>query len=91
MMHPIHLRNMTTVSKMGPTIVMGSMNAQGSKAGPVDGSEPPSATRARDEATQRMTNIVAQPVPHRGDLASSSFVSESRLEGFLHAPLLAGI
>jgi hypothetical protein len=37
---------------MGPTIAVGSAKAQGSKAKPVNRSEPPRATRARDEATQ---------------------------------------
>jgi hypothetical protein len=73
--HPIHHRNTTTISKMGPTISGESAKAQGLKAQPVNGSEPPRATNARDEATQRMTNI----------LVPSSFVSESRSGGFLHA------
>jgi hypothetical protein len=86
-MRPIRHGNMAIVSKMGPTIAVGSAKAQGSKAKLVDRSEPPRATRARDEATQRMANILVHPAPHRGDLASSSFVSESRLGVFLHAPL----
>jgi hypothetical protein len=77
--------NMTIVSKMGPTIVVGSAKAKGSKAKPVNRSEPPRATRARDEVTQRMANISAHPVAHHGVPASSSFVSESRPGGFLHA------
>jgi hypothetical protein len=56
--------NTATVSEMGPMIAMGSTKAQGSKAKPVYGSEPPRATRARDEATQRMANILVHPVPH---------------------------
>jgi hypothetical protein len=89
--HPIHRGNMATISKMGPTIAVESDKAQGLDAKPVDRLEPPRATRARDEVTQRMANILAHPVPHRGVSASSSFVSESRLGGFLHAPLWAEI
>jgi hypothetical protein len=70
---------------MGPTIAMGSTKAQGSKVKPVYGSEPPRATSVRDEATQRMANI------HQGDPAPSIFISESRLGGFLHAPMWTGI
>jgi hypothetical protein len=46
---------MATISEMGPTIIVGSAKAQGSKVKPIDGLELPRATRARDEATQRMT------------------------------------
>jgi hypothetical protein len=88
---PIHRGNTTIVSEMGPMIDVGSTKAQGSKAKPVYGSEPPRATRARDEATQRIANILAHSVPHRGDLAFSSFISESKPEGFLHTPMWAGI
>jgi hypothetical protein len=84
---PYTLQDMATVSKTGPTFAMGSAKAQGSKTKFINGSEPPRATRVRDEATQRMANILAHPVPHRGDPASSSFVSESTLGGFFHAPL----
>jgi hypothetical protein len=42
------------VSEMGPMIIMESVKAHGSKAKPINGSEPPRATRARDEATQRV-------------------------------------
>jgi hypothetical protein len=40
------------VFETGPTIDMGSVKAQGSKAKPVNGSKPPRATRARAKATQ---------------------------------------
>jgi hypothetical protein len=81
----------TTVSETGPTIAVGSTKAQGLKATPIDGPEPPRATSTRDKTTQRMSNILAHPTPHQGDPTSSSFVSESRLGGFIHAPLLAGM
>jgi hypothetical protein len=82
--HHIHHGNTTTVSEMGPMIAVGSTKAQGSKVKPVSGLEPPRATRARDEATERMANILVQPVPHRGDPTSSSFISDSTSGGFLH-------
>jgi hypothetical protein len=84
---PMRHGNTIIISKMGPMIVMGSVKAQGLKAKPIDGSELPRATRARDKATQRVANILAHPVPHLGDPSSSSIVSESRSRGFLHAPL----
>jgi hypothetical protein len=43
---PIRHGNMATVSKMGPTIIVGSAKAQASKVKIVYGSEPPRATRA---------------------------------------------
>jgi hypothetical protein len=83
--HPIHHGNTAIVSEIGPMIAVGFAKAQDSKAEPINGSDPPTATRARDEATQRMANILAHPVPHQGDPASSSFISESRFGGSLHA------
>jgi hypothetical protein len=44
-------------------IAMGSAKAQGLMVKAVYGSEPPRATRVRDEMTQRMANILAHPVP----------------------------
>jgi hypothetical protein len=85
-MFTIRCGNMATVSETGPMIVVGSTKAQDSKVKLVYGSEPPRATRARDKATQRMADILTHPVPHQGDPASSSFISESRLGGFLHTP-----
>jgi hypothetical protein len=90
-MNPIRRGNMTTVLEMGLTIAMGYAKAEGSKVKPVYGSEPPGAIRARDEETQRMANILVHPAPHRGDPAFSSFVLESRLGGFLNAPMWPGI
>jgi hypothetical protein len=62
--NPIHHGNATTISKMGPMIVVGSTKEQGSKMNPIDGSELPRATRGMDEATQRMANILTHPAPH---------------------------
>jgi hypothetical protein len=91
MTRPIRHGNTTTVPKMGPMIAVGSAKARGSKAKPVYQSDPPRVTRARDEAKQRMANILAHPVPHQGDPVSSSFVSKSRSGGFYPAPMWAGI
>jgi hypothetical protein len=90
-MHPIRCDYTATIFKMGPMIVMGSAKAPSSKVKPINGSEPPRATRTRDETTQRMANILAHPVPHRGDMTSSCFVSESRPGGFLHTHMMASI
>jgi hypothetical protein len=91
MMHPISRGNTATIAKMDPTIAVGSVKAQGSKVRPDYGSEPPRAIRARDEVTQSVANILVHPAPHRGDSASSSFISEFGLGCFHHAPLWAGI
>jgi hypothetical protein len=80
-----------TVSKMGPIIAVGSVKAQGSKANPISGLELPREIKVRDEETQRVANILAHLGTHRGDPVPSSFVSEPRPGGFLHAPLWAGI
>jgi hypothetical protein len=66
MMHPIRHRNTTTVSVMDPMIAVGSAKALGLKAKPIYGSELSRATRARDEATQRVANILVHPTPNRG-------------------------
>jgi hypothetical protein len=90
-MHPIRHGNTTTISETGLMIAVGSVKAKGSKGKPVDRSEPPRATRARDEMTQRTANILVHPTTHQGDPISSSFVSEFGLGGFLHTLLLGGI
>jgi hypothetical protein len=72
---PMRHRNMTTISEMGPRIAVGSTKAQGLKVKPVYGSEPPRATRARDEETQRMANILVHPVRillHNSDILNKT-------------------
>jgi hypothetical protein len=91
MMHPICYRNTATVSEMGPMIAVGSAKSLGLKVKPVYGSESPRATRVRDKMTQRMANILVHLVPHRQDPTSLSFISKSRLGGFLHASMWVGI
>jgi hypothetical protein len=65
--------------KMGHMIVVGLPKLRLLRKNPSVGSAPPRANRTRDKATQRV-------VSSRHTRASSGFVSESRLEGFLHAP-----
>jgi hypothetical protein len=77
--------DMETVSKMGPTIAKGlQMLRVLMRNLPVD-SEPPRATRARDEATQGVASSWHFSRTHRGDPTPSSFISESRPGGLLHA------
>jgi hypothetical protein len=64
MIRSIHHGNLAIIPEMGPMIVVGSGKAQSLKAKPIYGSEPPRATRARDEATQKMANILVHPMPH---------------------------
>jgi hypothetical protein len=51
---------------MGAVNVVGSAKARGLKAKPINESEPPRATRARDEAAQRMANILVHRCPIEG-------------------------
>jgi hypothetical protein len=72
------------VSETGPTIVMGSAKAQGSKAKPVNESEPPRATRARDEATQRVPTSWHIRSPIEGTQCSqASYLSLDREISFM--------
>jgi hypothetical protein len=47
--------------------------------------------RVSDKMTQKGGYQLAHQEPHQGDLTLSSFVSESGLGDFLHAPLWVGI
>jgi hypothetical protein len=47
---------MSYIPNWPPNGCRGVLTAQGSKAKPVDGSEPPRTTRARDEATQKVSS-----------------------------------
>jgi hypothetical protein len=77
----------TTVSQMGLTIAEGPAKLRVLRENPLVGSMPPRANIVRDKATQSVANSLHFLGLHRGDLTSSCFVSESQLEGFLHAPL----
>jgi hypothetical protein len=65
------------VSEIGPTIAVGSVKAQSNQ------SEERSDTKGGYQ--------LPHPEPHRGDPVLSSFVSESGLGDFLHAPLWVGM
>jgi hypothetical protein len=79
-------RDTANVSKTGPTIVVNLPKPKVPRQNlPVE-SALPKANRAREKATQKLASSRNYPGPHRGDPASSSFVSESRPAGFHHAP-----
>jgi hypothetical protein len=48
------MRDMTTVSKMGHTIIVGLPTLKVRRQNPPNGSEPPKANKARNEVTQGM-------------------------------------
>jgi hypothetical protein len=71
---------------MGPTITEVSAKAQHSK---VKSASPVRAVQSKQSEGRSDTKggqHLARPGAHRGDLTSSSFVSESQPEGFFHAP-----
>jgi hypothetical protein len=75
-----------TVSQTSPTIAKGPIKRMVPRQNLPLGLEPPRENRARDKATQGVASSWHFLGPHRGDMAPSSFVSESRSGGFLHAP-----
>jgi hypothetical protein len=66
---------------------LGPANAWGSKAKPARWVR---AAQSEGQSNTRGGQQLAHPEPHRGDLTHSSFISESRPGGFLHAPLWTG-
>jgi hypothetical protein len=84
-------RDMITVSKMGPTIVVGLPKLRVPRQHLPVGSMPPRANKARDKVTQRMISSWHYPRLHRRDPTSSSFVFETWSGGFHHAPPLCGL
>jgi hypothetical protein len=84
---PYTSRDMVTISKTGPTIAMGSANAQGSKAKPVESGQSRLEQPERGTKRHKGWPIDGASGEHRGDPASANFISESRPRGFLHAPL----
>jgi hypothetical protein len=80
-------QDMATVCKVGPTIAMGLLELRVPRQNPPARSASHRANIARDKATEKMASCWHSPGPHRGDLASSRFISESRPGGFLHTPL----
>jgi hypothetical protein len=79
-------RDMATISQMGPMIAERPANLRALRQNPLLGSASPRAYRAGDKATKRVASSWHFLRPHQKDLTSSSFVSESRLGGFCHAP-----
>jgi hypothetical protein len=84
---PSSSRDTATIYKIGPTIVVGSAKTQGSKAKPVSRVRATQSNQREEPSDTKCGQQLVHSVPHRGDLASSSFVFESRPGGFLHAPL----
>jgi hypothetical protein len=74
----------TIISKTVPIQSMSLPKFRVRRQNPPARSASPKANRARDKATPRVANSWCFSRPHRGDLTSSSFVSESRLGGFRH-------
>jgi hypothetical protein len=68
---------MTTISKMGPTIVVDLLKLRVLRGNPIVGLAPPRANRARDKSTKRMASTWRYPGPHQLDPTSLSFVSKS--------------
>jgi hypothetical protein len=74
--------------EMGPMILTGLPKLRVLNQNPPVGSATPRANKVRDKATQRVASSWRYLGPHRGDSASSTFISESWLGGFLHALLV---
>jgi hypothetical protein len=69
---------------MGPQWLRDLLTAQGSKAKIAIWVR---AAQSEERNDTKGGQQLAHPVPHRGNLTSSSFVSESQMGGFCHAPL----
>jgi hypothetical protein len=83
---PTTTQDTENISKTGPMIVVGLSKLRVLRQNPSVGSALPKANRVGDKATQRMASSWRYLGPHRGDPASSSFVSESWPGGFIHTP-----
>jgi hypothetical protein len=64
----------------------GSTKAQGSKAKPARPVRAAQSDQSEGRSDTKGGQQLVHPGPHRRDLTPSSFVSESRLGDFLHAP-----
>jgi hypothetical protein len=83
---PATSRDTPIVSKIGPRIVVGLPKLRVLRQNPSIRLAPPKANNARDKVTQRVVISWHYLGPHRGDLTSSSFVSEFRPGGFHNPP-----
>jgi hypothetical protein len=70
-------QDMTTIYQTGPMIVVSLPKLKILRQNPPVGSAPPRANKVRDKATQMVASSWRYPGPHRGDPASSSFLSRS--------------
>jgi hypothetical protein len=70
----------------GPHDCCGPAKAPASKAKPVSRVSAGQSEQSDGQCDRKGGKQLAHPGPHRGDSTSSNFVSESRSEGFLHAP-----
>jgi hypothetical protein len=67
-------------------MVEGSAEAQGSKVKPARRVKAAQNDQSKGQSDTKGGPQLEHLGPHRGDPTSSTFVSESRLRGFLHAP-----
>jgi hypothetical protein len=79
--------DMATVSKMGPTIAVGLPKLRVWRQYLSRQVRAVQSNQSAGWSNTKGGEQLAHPVPHREDLASSSFGSEFWLGGFLHAPL----
>jgi hypothetical protein len=90
--HPLYIAlamttwDMIIVSQMDHMITEGPAKLRVLRQNPSVRSAPTKANRARGKATQMVASSWHFLEPHRGDPTSSSFISEFRSGGFLHAP-----
>jgi hypothetical protein len=83
---PFTSQDMATVCKTGPTIAEGSTNALGSKVKSTSRVRATQINQSEGPSDIKGGQHLVRPGPHRGDQASSRFVSKSQSECFLHAP-----
>jgi hypothetical protein len=85
-MHPLHRRMWQPYPKWAPWLMRSLPKLRVARQNWPVGSESPRATRERDKVTQRVASIWCIQGPIKGDMASSSIISESWQGGFLHTP-----
>jgi hypothetical protein len=78
--------DMAIVSKTGPMIAEGPAIAQGSKAKPTSRARVAQSKQSEGQSDKWGGQQLAFSKTHQGDTTLSSFISDSQLGGFLHAP-----
>jgi hypothetical protein len=73
---PSTSQDTSTVSKTGPTIVVGYAKAHDSKVKPASRVKVAQSNQSKEQSDTKGHQQLAHPEPHRGDPAFSSFVSE---------------